>query len=751
MFYYLKLKKIVKTARKLSNMYFIDNIEYAVIKSDLDDLAFRIKKASKKKSASKQKTFNLELFYFTFDVYSLKELFLINENLYELVGNAVPINKTLVNNIINDISYRAYNYDKLVKYCDEYLEDIHLTSGAIEDMFAILYGDPKVLKDVINTFDENKCQLLIKKFYDEIKRIQDYVKEKEEQRIQSERETLEDNIKNYIETKTTFNEKINISDSRKNYPLTNIKKFVNKPTFRNGVIVKDRINYLGNYYSEEQLISMIVNEANPYALYKYICGVALNQITFDLSLKDNIEYILNNISIEDSYVFGYIEKPIYKTSIGVICKYLMYYCGIIYEKDQNTASRLLFNNSSILHDEYLLSNESLIKKYVLQYSNAIGVFNDYTSLVCKILSWGSTWSFVVPFDVYISYLTYIQKKEGNEFVVKFINKINVDYIKEALKRHFIKLFTVEEIIEENNEEIVNEKKEKTSPKKKEEEKPIEIEKVEELSKKTKDADAMKKVGSYYFYQAYDNLKYDDYLKSSEYYILAGDLGNKSAYYSAGIAFRNYAVAQNDPILKQKYFNEAIDIFYKYSMKDFSCAFAFIVYEKDSQNKYENHYLKLLNYYRKDKNVKPYYIEMLEAYLSKEYYKIYCKIVSLMDELERPPYAFIILMKEIIFNIDLGKPKNIMDKYEDIIKIENFDDIYKNDNDFARAIEYLLAYRDDKNLRLMFAEMLAKGNCFIKKNIRRAYKILKEFNGNFPEKKEYYSELFTSIENELLIK
>ena len=747
MFYYSKLEKINRDAKNISIKYFIDKIAYNDLKDDLDRLASRIKKVANTKNKKKIEMLKNKLANNYFSVFCLRELMLINENLYSLLGDVLPISSYFAQSVINNISYRVYNYDKIASKCDEVLnEDFMLDSIFIEDMFAILYGKPNFKEGLINIFNKDRCQLMIIKFHDELNKRQQDFKEQEDLKLKEQNEIFNSKIDNYINETISLVESVNIIDSNTKYHLPLKNKFENKPLYRNGVQIKDRVDYIHNNYTLDQLISMINNDANPYALYKYFVGAIVGKYSFDLSLKDNVLYLLNNLTVEDHYIFNYGAKKLSKTSIGIIIMYFMHYYGIIFEEDKNKAARIILDNASILEDEHFMYFDTFFEKYIYSYVDAIGVFNSYTSLIEKYVIWGSA---STPYKVYVSYLKYKQKEDGNDYVINCINKIRIDYIQEALKREFSKLFTKEE---ETIEEVIEPKKEKKKIELKKEEKP-EQEDIEDLMKKTKDAEAMRKVGRYYFDKAFGHEgEASNYLKAIEYLTLSGDLGMTNSYYSAGIALRNYGISNNDPIIRQKYYNESLELFYKHSMDDFGCAFAFIIYESYSQNKYENHSLKLLSKYRNDKKVKPYYIELLEYFRNKEYLNIYHKIYLLKDEIDKPPYSFVMIIKEMISHLKLGKEKEMKAyTYGDILKINNLDELHKNESELSLVVEYLLTYIDDDILKLNYADFISKGNDFFKKDIRKAYSILREFNGVYPEKTTYYNELLSSLEKELQYK
>ena len=222
-----------------------------------------------------------------------------------------------------------------------------LDSNFIEDMFAILYGKPNFKEGLINIFNKDRCQLMTIKFHDELKKRQQDFNEQEDLKLKEQNEIFNSKIDNYINETISLVESVNIIDSNTKYHLPLKNKFENKPLYRNGVQIKDRVDYIHNNYTLDQLISMINNDANPFALYKYFVGAIVGNYSFDLSLKDNILYLLNNLTVEDHYIFNYGAKKLPKTSIGIIIMYFMHYYGIIFEEDKNKAARIILDNASI--------------------------------------------------------------------------------------------------------------------------------------------------------------------------------------------------------------------------------------------------------------------------------------------------------------------------------------------------------------------------------------------------------------------
>lgn len=730
----------------------------------------------------------------------LGRLVLLNEKLFnrafEFFGldniNNQRVYNFFVTDLINELAYRIYNYPKLISCANATIEKFKFTEDdtrlwfneAIVDYRRLFDNEPIILEDFNNEYDEAKSAPLtnkMKEYYAVIEARMLAEKTAQEEKERKEIEEFKNKSVDFDVNVKVITSKNKYDDCKTNEFSNNVKGFRMVTQFLDAKEHYDKLNGLNNV----QLVDKIINQANPFAVLKYIINT-IDGDTFDTKLNPNIDYVLDKVKYQTmNHYEGYVGNQNY---VNVLSRYFMFYFGISYPKNKEKAEQFLMAHckSFTFKSEHTWYIKAILPARLLallyQYHSNVDVFDEYKKFYMDSDFNALTYS-------YKSAVKYLQlKKEtlSNEEVCKLIDSISGhNLLHKSLIEEFDDIYAPyhAEVLRIQNEERL----------KKEEDERVRLEKLKEyqekleaqkervfnrkksndniknstkqvldiaaLKEKTDDPNAMWTVAQHYFYSTdYLGMKY---ISAYKYYMLAAKLGYKVGYTNAGICYINlYALPQQDD---KQHIEKAMEIFKEHSKEEFSCAYYYLISYHITEKPLEIEFAKqLCELYSDESKYNDGKVEIINAayllynknYLAaiKKYKEIYLSISNI---------NYIETFVTNLYRSFLRKYNTIRENYNKLSKEKESNGIFI-DIELARASAALTDsnYAEVKNeildliewacnfecikVKIDLARYYYNGNYLFAQDKKKAYEILKSLNGNYGDSKEKCDIMFEEL-------
>ena len=693
---------------------------------------------------------------------------LINENFYNLIDEFFEYEssyypRSFISNLITTMGYRVYNYDKIVPYCDKYVQERIENKGyTYNDELVVDFE--KATKDIPNKVRYVKQYLVEDKVNVYAKYIEMLKEHFDSINPQPTREEIEKAKKNY-KREIDFNSEIKTYSNDTDYPLCN------KTSFNLDETLKEKS--LHEYILEikkldiENLASLIVNDANLIALLAYIVK-AIDEEKHNSDLNPNIDYLINNVSL----IYKENELVNNKVPFIILVKYFTHLYGICYDKDSDFANEYLKAYCSLLKEDADVKPLEILsmlgEKAVVQITSLTHLFETHVSYKELIMNISSP-AKVLPYKMLCQYINTFKENRRNYEVVKLIDAIQEIHIKEALEEEFEDIYhrtsgviidewkkrkSAKELEEENLkekaeiEETILKVKEylNSLPKiEKEENKPL-----EQLLKEYDNPISIYSVGKYYFYEAeYD---YKLYYKAASYYEKADTYNVKYAKVNAGISYSNISIATKDEKEEAECLQLAIDIFLSEAEKEPVAAIMFMNKAFKSSKDYGDIADKLYNLHMANKdlsdNIKLWLqisylfykgkaldsVTLLKNNLVKAWHRTFLDhyIISIFNFLDKKNQAN--------YGYKVANGKSV------IVTSYDIDDIKK----MFTIISHVVMEFEPLKQKYNYANYIYRAHPIVKYNVRLAYEYSKYAYENNP-KDEKYENLYNAYKEILLIK
>lgn len=501
---------------------------------------------------------------------------LINEDFYNLLDELFDYDcsyysRSFIRYLISTMGYRVYNYDKIIPYCNKYLENFNESSilfnkdELIDDFEKATKAYPNKVRFVEPWLVEDKVQEYAK-YIEKCKELNK--SQLEEKPAGPTKEEIEIAKKNY-KKKVDIASEIKTYSNGIDYPLCS-KTVYNFDEEFSKTSLDDYINKINNS-TEEELTSLIVNECNLVALLAYIVK-AIDNKKHNSDLNPNIDYILNNVSM----IFKGKEEQSNQIPFVILVKYLAYTYGICYKADYTYAYEYLKSYCSLLKEDSGLKPLEILGVFGVK---ALHNITSLTHLFINHLSYKelimniSNPSKVLPYKMLCCYIEELKEKDHADVPLKLIDSFKEIHIKEIMQEKYEKYYKEssnavynkwynekreKELLEEKEKEekefneIVAKVKELIASqlKKEENNKPL-----EQLLKEYDNPESIQTIASYYFHEAI--YEYKLYYKSASYY---EKLNVSIAKINTGICFSNIHNISVDEKEKNETLQLALDIF-----------------------------------------------------------------------------------------------------------------------------------------------------------------------------------------------
>lgn len=720
---------------------------------------------------------NDDLFNRVFEFYKLDD-----ENNYDFY-------KLFVLQLLDDISYRVFNYPRLEKCINVVFEKFDFSNENIDKYMPALANDymSMINGKIINYQDYNNefCEDKASKLVEIIKRYNDYKIDKENQAIKAEQERIQKELDEYKKKKYSIDATIVVNRKGKTYPPC-VKKeydYVLRGFRRmNKYRSDDEIYSDANALPGEALITDIVVNSNPFAVLAYLRRV-IDGEPFNPNLLENINFVLNEVNLKTTrFMLGVKGENSYVT---VICKYLMIYFGIGQEANKEKAEQYLMisckafytNVTNVYYLERLLGKKYLC--LLLNYPENVDVYGDYKNffMMNEIKN--------MTFKAAKKYLTIKRSELSDEEICKQIDTVYIDKkLHDALCDEFKDIYVpyheaiikkqqeearakeearLKEIEEKNRQkELLKEQLEKVKEKANKinvNVKEYSKEEIEELKEKTDDAKAMWDVAEYYFkMKSSDRMKF---VTAHKYYVLSGNLGASSGHVNAAISYFN---ASND--LKgdhrKNLIEEAISLLVKYAeTNDYCVYYYFMSYFRTNRLGDSLYCKKLLDIY-KEKYGEDKEIYILIKAASYAYARRFKEAIELYNKIKYKITntffieSFTSLLAEAFLKEYREKNNRLMNAinahkdapfHKDVIDASFSSNPYKETGKLIFELYQWALNFNCKKIMLDAIDYSAEGNIIFNKDRAYAYQLIKSLNGNYYDRYEHFENLFNTLKQE----